>query len=546
MYLKHNIRLVPYIWNWYAWTHLIPPHTASLNITGRHLAIMESFTNYPDVHYEAVNSNGMLGGPFLNLHPSQKPNVEHLVEKTKEECYQLIQLSSDIKNFDIFLQKNAKGHSLEKFYDNIPQSLKGMIELVYDFHNHPQIRFFEPLFYRKYNTKASQFITLSAVNSDNRPFSLSTPYITNEDELQLDLDFTSPLIDELMRMKSVSSNTQLLLDKLNITDKKQIDLFNSFFIEKSPQIKKAAFAEEGIRIRYLGHACILIETRSISVIIDPILGYNDAEYKNDRFSYADLPEKIDYVIITHNHQDHILLEGLLQLRHKIKNIVIPASNRGSIGDPSMKLILSQLGFDNVFELYELEEMEIQSVIRITTIPFLGEHGDLNIISKLAYCVQIYDLKCVFMADSNNLDPKLYEYVFEYVGPIDMLFIGMECVGAPLSWLYGPLFSIPLKREDDLSRRLSGSDYHKVMDIIHKSQCKEVCIYAMGMEEWLSYIMAVSYQNDSPAIVESNKVIETCKQLGLKCHRLYKKYEWRFSEYKYSDQIEKRSLCTDDL
>lgn len=40
-----------------------------------------------------------------------------------------------------------------------------------------------------------------------------------------------------------------------------------------------------------------------------------------RFSDIALPDEIDYVLITHNHQDHVLFETLLRLRHKIKHSI---------------------------------------------------------------------------------------------------------------------------------------------------------------------------------------------------------------------------------
>ena len=53
-------------------------------------------------------------------------------------------------------------------------------------------------------------------------------------------------------------------------------------------------------------------------------------HQGQRYTYADLPETIDYVLITHNHQDHCMFETLLQLRHRIKNIIVPKNNGGGL------------------------------------------------------------------------------------------------------------------------------------------------------------------------------------------------------------------------
>jgi hypothetical protein len=135
------------------------------------------------------------------------------------------------------------------------------------------------------------------------------------------------------------------------------------------------------------------------------------------------------------------------------------------------------------------------------------------------------MKFLFAADSNNLDPALYENIFDSIGPIEMLFLGMECVGAPLTWTYGPLLSNPLKRTHDMNRTLSGSNFQKAWSIAEKSNCKHAYVYAMGQEPWLSYVMALKYMEDSPQIMESNVFIETCKKKGIESERLFGKKEW---------------------
>lgn len=107
----------------------------------------------------------------------------------------------------------------------------------------------------------------------------------------------------------------------------------------------------------------------------------------------------------------------------------------------------------------------------------------------------------------------------------MLFLGMECDGAPLTWLYGPLLSVPLKRTYDRNRTLSGSNFYKAWKITEKSNCKAAFIYAMWQEPWLHYIIALKYSLDSVQIIESDKFVQACKEHGIESERLFGKKEW---------------------
>ena len=163
--------------------------------------------------------------------------------------------------------------------------------------------------------------------------------------------------------------------------------------------------------------------------------------------------------------------------------------------------------------------------KIVGIPFLGEHSDLNIQSKLSYCIELKGKKFVFAADSNNLDEALYDNVYRETGPIDMLFLGMECDGAPLTWLYGPLLTHPLNRSFDRNRTLSGSNFEKAWSIIKKLRCKHTYVYAMGQEPWLDYVMALKYSPESIQMTESDKLVESCRKDGIESERLFGKKEW---------------------
>jgi hypothetical protein len=97
---------------------------------------------------------------------------------------------------------------------------------------------------------------------------------------------------------------------------------------------------------------------------------------------------------------------------------------------------------------------------------------------------------------------------------------MECDGAPLSWLYGPLLTQKLERAMDESRRLSGSNFDQGMHMINTFHCREAYVYAMGQEPWLNYIMSIKYTEQSRPIVESNRLIEACKERGIIAERLF--------------------------
>jgi L-ascorbate metabolism protein UlaG (beta-lactamase superfamily) len=262
----------------------------------------------------------------------------------------------------------------------------------------------------------------------------------------------------------------------------------------------------------------LLETAGVSILLDPVLSYT---YESDisRYAYEDLPPVIDYVLITHNHQDHILFETLLQLRHRIRNIVVPRNGGGALQDPSLRLLLKQCGFHNVIELGEMEDIPFEKG-SIMALPFLGEHGDLNVQTKAAWRVEANGHRLLFAADSCNIAPQLYKHVHEQTGDVDALFVGMECNGAPMSWIYGPLVTQRIERQKDHSRRLAGSDFERAKAMVDQFHCKEVYVYAMGQEPWLNYVMSVKYTETSKPIVESNRLIEDCRSRGIIAERLF--------------------------
>ncbi|MDP3936326.1 MAG: MBL fold metallo-hydrolase [Alphaproteobacteria bacterium] len=526
-YLKSNIQIMPTVCDWYAWTHLINPITAACNIVQRHLRIMSSFLEEPEIHREALKDPMMIGGPFMDVPGDNILLVQEILNKTKNTARKYLLIYDALMNIWNILDKIKEDEeSLDPIYAKIPPELKGILELVYNEDNSPSIRVIEKLLYYKYATDDMQAIHLSEISEDKRPFVLSTPVFPNEHTVSISIPFSSKHLNNLYASREIGVDLASLTRDLNISDEKK-DLFYSFFEKREPltKIKNSSLRDlTQVRLKYFGHACVFIEYLGKSILIDPIISYSYSS-EGARCTFEDLPDTIDYVLITHNHQDHVQLESLLQIRYKIKNIIVPKSNKGVYFDPSLKIALNSIGFENVIEIDDLEDIEvIKDIFKITAIPFFGEHGDLNIQTKSAFLVQLSNEKILFLADSNNLEPSLYQSIKTNIGKVGTIFLGMECEGAPMSWLYGPYLPKPLTRVADQSRRLNGSDCKKAISIIETFEANRVYVYAMGLEPWLGHIMGLNYSKDSPQILESDNLIEYCSNKNILSKRLFLKEE----------------------
>lgn len=531
VYLKPNVVLEPLFDRWYAWTHLISPATSAMNVKGRHLKIMNSYISAPEAHEKAVKNPKMLGGPFMDFKRNRSEDVKKLMEDTLHNAKDSLAFADAIQELEKLLKAKGKGYSLEPLYQEIPEPLQGYVELYYDLNNNPTYRIFEALLYHAdcYREEA-QSIALWLTENDDRPFVLSTPRLEDENVLHLNIPFKAASIDALFKMRQQAQKLGVIKKTMGLSADQEA-LFETFFTEHAPAPYKK-YEGDKIRMRYFGHACVLIETKDVSILVDPLVSYYGFQSEVAHFTDADLPDQIDYVLITHNHQDHIIFETLLPLRHRIKNVIVPRTSSGRLEDPNLKLMFNHIGFKNVYELTDMVDPIYFADCTITGVPFLGEHGDLDIRAKVCHHIKVGEFSLLFMADSCNLQPKLYDHVQKQIGDIDVLFLGMECDGAPLSWLYGPLLPEPLARDKDDTRRFSGSNHKRGMRLVQSFNPQEVYVYAMGSEPWIQFISSIKYTDESNPIVQSNRLVDDCTEKGLTAERLFGEKEILYDKIPY--------------
>jgi L-ascorbate metabolism protein UlaG (beta-lactamase superfamily) len=516
VFLKQEVKIEPLVCRWYAWSHLIAPAQFALHVAFRLLPLLKSFLENPELHIAANRDPKMYGGPFMSLVETDVPEMQNLLDETESKCPGLITLANDIRNLSESLEEKANGYSLNECYGMLPESLKGLVEFLYDPNNRANIRLFEDLLYDDGHTAGLHEILMHMEGERDRHFFMSTPRLHTPGSLSFKIKFSDKRLDLLSSMRQKPGSFTDIARSFEVDDK-DMEVFRHFFTPTPPISKKDQnHAKDDVRMRFFGHACVLLQTNACSVLFDPFVALEPGD--DGRLTLNDLPDFIDYVVLTHSHQDHFSAEMLIQLRHRIGRVIVPANNSGSITDPSMKLVLKELGFTDVDVLDPFDSVDIPDG-NILSLPFTGEHADLNIYSKHTISLTLKGRKFLFLIDSDGRDSVLYQRMMRRVGEVDALFIGMECHGAPLNWLYEPLITKQLNRRNNESRRLSGANCERAWNILQEVNPSKVFVYAMGQDPWMKYIMGLEYEPDSIQLTESNKFIEQCEQTGITAERL---------------------------
>ena len=289
VFLRPNVKMELLVGRWFAWPHLVSPVQHALNLAFRYLPILQSFVSNPKVHIAASKDRRFVGGPFVDLPESAIPEIKELINKTRTQCAELISFANDFKHFDQLIQDSAHGFCLHEFYERLPKSLAGVVELAYDINNHPTIKLLEEIIY-KYgidNRFTHELLLHDTVDSD-RKFFMSTPRLLTDTAFLAKVAFSSPILDEL---SSLRTHPGPLDHAAGIFGGSAIEnpRFRALFTKDVPQRNAPHYNGSEVRIRYFGHACVLIQSARTTILIDPTVTW-DANAEDGRYTYIDLPE----------------------------------------------------------------------------------------------------------------------------------------------------------------------------------------------------------------------------------------------------------------
>jgi len=511
---RPNVAVQPLIHHYYAWLNLVSPLTAAMTFTKLHVPMLRSFTDTPELHRRSARDPKLRGGMFVDLPDDSRERAAMLASALGDG--QKAMLSNAIDELSVLLEKAADGYDLSPRYRDVPQPLRGHVELVYDLNDHARVRYGEKLLYRSgHFDEAAHSVDLSLCTADARPFAMTTPRFPGSGHIHAAMPLRDPRIDLLCSAMSTPRRFGDLREAFEVSDS-GLPEFSALFRTVGAPRPGRNLDGAGLRVRYFGHACVVVQSGQVTVVTDPFLSDSLGD---DRYIHADLPDFLDYVIITHGHQDHLELGTLLKLRHKTGVVVVPKTSSGALQDPSPKLCLEALGFPRVVDVEPGDILEFDGG-HITVCPFIGEHCDLDIGAKVTYAVRIEGRVLYFAADNRGVDRITFKHIHEMIGDADQVFLGMECDGAPLSWIYGPLFSRQIDPGMSRSRKLNGSNAVEAMGIVRELRARQAYVYAMGREPWLVFIMATSYAENSYQLQQMAEFFQRCADAGVRAAELY--------------------------
>jgi len=213
----------------------------------------------------------------------------------------------------------------------------------------------------------------------------------------------------------------------------------STILPKSINFNSFAKINSDYRLAWLGHSAFLINLMGKIILLDPMLGSHAAPVpipNLKRFNEVlpiklDSVDKIDFVVISHDHYDHLDYSTIKLIKSKVNKFLVPHG----IGNHLIKwgVKSNQIVELNWNESYSAENIEFHC---LPARHFSGR-GPLNRNSTLwsSWAIKSSSIKIYFSGDSGY--GKHFKKIGDEYGPFDLSLI--DCGQYNNAWKYSHMF-----------------------------------------------------------------------------------------------------------
>lgn len=184
-----------------------------------------------------------------------------------------------------------------------------------------------------------------------------------------------------------------------------------------------ALTSEGVAVVWLGHSSIFLKTIQRTILVDPVLSDYAAPFPGavpafpgtNLYTQEDFP-KIDILLVTHDHYDHLDASTVVALKDKVCKVVVPlgiGSHLRYWGYPDEKIV--ELGW---YDSYRGMEGML-----ITATPALHMSGRSPLLKRTlwaSYVVTVAASNLYFGGDSGY--GEHFQDIGQRFGPFDLAFL----------------------------------------------------------------------------------------------------------------------------
>ena len=174
-------------------------------------------------------------------------------------------------------------------------------------------------------------------------------------------------------------------------------------------------------ITWIGHATFLIKLGDTTIITDPLFSKNTGplifgpkRYVEPAIKLNEIP-KIDLLLLTHNHYDHLDASAIRNFPHKDSKVVLP-----------LKLSKYFKRYKDVNELDWYDKIQVNKDIKVTLLPAVHwskrSLWDTNKTLWGNFLIEYKGKKILFASDTGY--GNIYKELGNKYGPIDVTFINI--------------------------------------------------------------------------------------------------------------------------